>query len=495
MRWHGRIWRAARVSLGGLAVWSGVSFSEPKAEWLPRVEDDVERPDSLEEAPPVSSDALLLRGGLVSGRFVLRRVAADLRRGDARWGFSALHDREEWRPAAVLGFGGGREAALGRVSVGGLAALFGEAMRLSRAVPGVRAPRWGAPSLGPALGDSPGAFDGAAIAVKGTAACWALAGRRADGKSRLAAMGVGARGRRSALAATIGAEESRSGAPAEGGRRARSLAASVTGWRRGRESDVSLEALARSGGWATLFALEQRRGPIALEGRWRYRSWTPRSVAAELGAQTGGPAARARLTWRSWTSRAAADDGVIELEAAATPGGALPVRIRLGASGSRDEPSTLGASTRYAVADATVARDGPRRLTLSASRRESTRGRVMTAGTTVGARLGFEGGAYGEHVVVLEATRVERGASGAAYGVGYGSALTTSGATLLTNRSGSGLWMSVRGSVERFGARMGYALQRAEDGSGAKPWSGTVWLWVGRSSPLRESRAADDRNP
>ena len=494
MRWHGRIWPIARLSLLGVAFWSGVAFSEPMAPWLPGVEDDVERPDSLEEAQPVFSGALL-RGGLAGGQFILRRVAADARRGSARWQVSALRDRETWRPAALVGIGDGREAVFGRVSVGGFAALFGEAMRLSRAVSSVRAPRWGAPSLGPALGDSPGALDGGAIAVRGASSCWAIAGRRADGKGRLAAIGAGIRGRRSALAAAFGAEEARSAALANGARVAPRVAASITGWRRGRESDVSLETLVRSGGWAALFALDRRRGPVALEGRWRYRSWTPRSVAAELTAQTGGHAARARLTWRSWTSRAAADDGVIELEAAARRGGAGPLRVRVGASGSRSEPSTLGASTRYAVADATVARDGPRSFVLSASRRESTRGRVLTAGNTVGARLGFQGGAYGEHIVAVEATRVERGVLDDSHGAAYGLALTASGASLLTNRSGSGVWLSVRGSMERFGARFGYALQRAEDGTGARPWSGTVWLWVGRSSPLRESRAADDRNP
>jgi hypothetical protein len=63
MRWHGRIWPIARLSLLGVAFWSGVAFSEPMAPWLPGVEDDVERPDSLEEAQPVFSGALL-RGGL-----------------------------------------------------------------------------------------------------------------------------------------------------------------------------------------------------------------------------------------------------------------------------------------------------------------------------------------------------------------------------------------------------------------------------------------------
>jgi hypothetical protein len=282
---------------------------------------------------------------------------------------------------------------------------------------------------------------------------------------------------------------------AESARVAPRLAGSVTGWRRGRWGDLSFEGLARSGGRAALLAVERRRGPIDLEARWRYRSWTPRSVAAELIAQTGGPATRARLTWRSWTSRAAVDDGVIELEAVAARGASGPLRIRVGASGSRGEPSILGTSTRYAVADAVVARDGSSSFALSASRRESTRGRVLTVGDTVGARLGFQGGGFGEHVVALEATRVERGVVEATQGAAYGLALTASGATLLTNRSGSGVWMSVRGTVEGLGARFGYALQRVEDGNGAKPWSGTVWLWVGRSSPLRESRAADDRNP
>jgi hypothetical protein len=201
------------------------------------------------------------------------------------------------------------------------------------------------------------------------------------------------------------------------------------------------------------------------------------------------------LTWRSWTSRAAVDDGVVELEAATARGAAGPFRIRVGASGSRSEPSIFGTSARYAVADAVVAREGRNSFTLSASRRETTRSRVLTAGNTVGARIGIQGGGLGEHVVGLEATRLERGVVEAAEGAAYGLTLTASGAAVLTNRSGSGVWISVRGTIEGLGARFGYAFQRGEGESGAKPWSGTIWLWVGRSSPLRESRAADDRNP
>src|SRR5438874_1537014 len=82
--------------------------------------------------------------------------------------------------------------------------------------------------------------------------------------------------------------------------------------------------------------------------RWRFSSWTPRRVAAELSAQTQGRGPRARLTWRSWAGDASQDDGVLEVEASAPR---APLRVRLGAAGLGSDKDRAARRETYGILD------------------------------------------------------------------------------------------------------------------------------------------------
>ena len=192
-------------------------------------------------------------------------------------------------------------------------------------------------------------------------------------------------------------------------------------------------------------------------------------MAAELSAETLGSESRARLTWRSWSNGAEADDGVLELETAGSPGGVAPVKIRLGAAGLGGR-GMRAPRDAYGLVEATVARDSGRSLSVHAVRRGSAAGGATASSTTVGTRLDWSAGSIGDHSLLIESTRIRRGAPA------WGVALSPSGDVTLRARSKPGLWVTARGGLGAGPWHLGYALERGEDAAGPKPWSGSVWL-------------------
>jgi len=316
-------------------------------------------------------------------------------------------------------------------------------------------------SAAPSLGASAGAIDGGAIASRGRPSVWGFAGVRGASREAIGGAGVGIGLGATRVSAAIGVAES-------------ARAGSITLIRRDRGRSAAVEALGSSGGRALLAEVAARGDAMLLSARWRYRSWSPGKVAAELAAETLGSDSRARISWRSWSGGALLDDGLLELEAAVTRRGSAPVRMRLGAAGFGRAGERAGARQGYGLFDATLARDEKRSLGLHVIRRASAGAGSRASSTTVGTRLDVRAGRIGEHSLLVETTRLRRGAS--AWGVG----LTPSGETTLRARSRTGMWVAARGG---FGARLlrfGYALERGEDERGPRPWSGTVWVRLDR---------------
>ncbi|HMI31219.1 MAG TPA: hypothetical protein VK527_05720, partial [Candidatus Limnocylindrales bacterium] len=309
---------------------------------------------------------------------------------------------------------------------------------------------------------SPGAIDGGAVAWRGTLSAWAFAGIRRESREPLGALGLGISMGRTRIAAGLGAA-------ADSAR-----CASISVIRRDPGRSMAAEALGSKEGQAFLAEVAVRGESVLYSARWRYRSWTPRKVAAELSATTLGADSRARLTWRSWSGAATADDGLLELEGTASGRRTVPMRLRLGAAGLGRDGNRAQIREAYALIDATVARDSRRSMAVHVMRRASASALSRASSTTVGTRLDVRAGRLGEHSLLIESTRLQSGAT--AWGVG----LSPSGETTLRTRSKPGLWLTARGG---FGARLwhlGYALERGEDSGGPRPWSGTMWLRLDR---------------
>jgi hypothetical protein len=437
--------------------------------WLPAAEEDMESLEPLEEERAVTHAYALLRGSLTRGRFRMRRLAFQGKRGGLGTEAGLLLDGARVRPGAKVFTGRGRVLlAGGRVSLTRLPPLLAGAMRLTRAGRRVLAPRGGAISASPSLGASAGAIDGAAVSLRGGTAFWAFAGARGEGSDEaLGGFGLGVTrgGTRAtaALGAVAAAERTRTRLPAgEYG--------SITVARRDRARSVALEALEGTQGGALLAELRARGERVLFSGRWRYLSREARSVAAELSAETLGSDPRARLTWRSWSGDAETDDGVLELEAAGSPRGAAPIKVRLGAAGLGGRESRPTSRQAYGLIEATVARDPERSLTVHALERGSAAAGASASSTTVGARLDLRAGAIGEHSLLVESTRIRKGAPA------WGVALSPSGDVTLRARSRPGLWVAARGGFAAGGWHLGYSLERGEDAAGQAPWSGSVWL-------------------
>gem|GEM_PF-2749942 len=438
---------------------SDSSDAGPDREWLPVPEEDLVNPEALEEDRSRLRKGALVRGTVAGGRFDIRRIAL---RGEGReLGVEAgfLFDRERIRPGVAIVAGHGRLAvAAGRVSLARLPPLLAEGLGLARSGRRVASPRWGAIAAIPSVGASAGAIDGASATTHGRTALWSFAGARPTGEV-VAGVGLGvARGRIRASAALGGTSRSKAGF------------GSVTLVRRRDGSVVALEALAGTNRRAVLANVSARGEALSIGARWRYRSWTDRKVAAELSAETtGSSAAKIRLSWRSWSTDAVADDGLLELEAAGRCRGA-PVRFRLGGTGFRAAAEASGAREVYGLIDATVARDGARSLSLHALRRAAATAGASAFSSTVGAKLEAGGGRLGDHALLVESTRLRKGVPA------WGIALAPSGDVTLRSRSRPGLWIATRGSIGGGSWRLGYALERAEDGGGPKPWNGSVWI-------------------
>jgi hypothetical protein len=187
---------------------------------------------------------------------------------------------------------------------------------------------------------------------------------------------------------------------------------------------------------------------------------------AEISAETMGPGSRVRMTWRSWSAGAKQDDGLLEMEWRGHLLRLEPVRIRLGSTSGWRDPDVGGAAERYALIEATVARESGRSFSVHGLRRASS---LRAGSTTLGGRLDLAG-PLGAHALVIESTRIRRG------GVAWGMALSPSGDVTLRSRSKPGLWVSGRGSVARGAWQLGYELERGEDRVGPRPWSGSLWL-------------------
>ncbi|HYQ88261.1 MAG TPA: hypothetical protein VEU09_01380 [Candidatus Binatia bacterium] len=446
----------------------GAAAAGPDSTWLPPPEEDLETLEPLEEEHAVVHAGALLRGSVAGGRFRMRRVGLQGRRLGLAAEAGILLDGARVRPGARLVAERGRVSiAGGRVSLARLPPLLAGAMRLTRAGRRVPAPRWGGISAGPSLGVSAGAIDGAAVSFGGRASVWSFAGTRGDGSGEpLGGVGVGITGGGTRVSAALGAI-----APAARARTSRPAGrfGSVTVVRRERGRVVALEALGGTEGRALLADLEERAEAVLFSARWRYLSWEERNVAAELSAETLGSESRARLTWRSWSNGAEADDGVLELETAGSPGGVAPVKIRLGAAGLGGR-GMRAPRDAYGLVEATVARDSGRSLSVHAVRRGSAAGGATASSTTVGTRLDWSAGSIGDHSLLIESTRIRRGAPA------WGVALSPSGDVTLRARSKPGLWVTARGGLGAGPWHLGYALERGEDAAGPKPWSGSVWL-------------------
>jgi hypothetical protein len=376
----------------------------------------------------------MVRWNISRGELRLRRIRSDVSRGGARAEFGLLVDPERIRPGARLGF---RRVDLagGRVSLARLPPLLADAMRLTRGGRRVPSPRSGSIGAAPSLGSSAGAIDGGAFQAGGL---WSFAGVRAESRERLAGAGVRVARRGSRASASAGVTRTA---------RLGSLTVETRG--------LGIELLAGTEGRALLAEIVSRGEGAILSARWRYRSWTDRKAAAELSAESRG----LRMTWRSWSRAGTEDDGLLEVEWTGGPG----IKARLGAA----SPG-VDSSERYALVDATVAREAGRRLSLHALRRATS----SASSTTVGARLDLRVG-NASHSLVMESTRIRRGAPA------WGVALSPSGDVTLRSRSKPGLSIVARGTAGAGRWKAGYTLERGEDDSGPGPWSGT--LWIGRS--------------
>jgi hypothetical protein len=448
---------------------------EAEDRWLPVPEEGLESTEALEEEKPRFRSGALLRGAITRGRFEMRRIAllGEGRGLSGELGF--LHEEGRYAPGARMTVGSDRLAlAGGRVSVSRAPPLFAEAMRITRSGRRVPAPRSGAIAAAPSLGASAGALDGGAIVLRGATSVWAFAGIRSGSRDPICGAGLGIVRGRTRVSAAIGAAGSTRAVEARGADApdpARCV--SITVVRRGRGRSVAVEAVGGSVGRAFLGEATARGEVVLVSARWRYRSWTVRKVAAELVVETPGSDSRARLTWRSWSGNAAADDGLLELEATSRRG-AFPVRARLGAVGLGKDRDRAQAREVYGLLDATLARGGGRGLAFHALRRASAGAGSRASSTTVGTRLDVSAGGLGEHSLLVESTRLTSGAP--AWGVDF----TPSGETTLRTRAKPGMWVAARGGFGKRLWRFGYALQRGEDASGPRPWSGTVWVKLDR---------------
>ena len=362
------------------------------------------------------------------------------------------------RPGARLNVRG-LVLAGGRVSVSRAPPLFADVLGITRSGRRVPGPRSGVIAAGPSLGASSGAMDGAAIALRGGASVWSFAGIRPGSRERIAGVGLGLGRRTTRVLAAAGATD----------RGSRAASITIRSAERGRS--LAGEVLACGRGRAVLAEVARRGEGMLVTARWRFSSWTPRRVAAELSAQTQGRGPRARLTWRSWAGDASQDDGVLEVEASAPR---APLRVRLGAAGLGSDKDRAARRETYGILDATLAHDSGRSLGIHLVRRGSSSLGSAAASTTVGTRLDVRAGRMGEHTILIESTRVRNGAPA------WGVELTPSGTTTLRARSKAGMWVTARGGFGRRPWRLGYALERGEDAEGPRPWSGTVWLRLWR---------------
>ena len=413
--------------------------------WLPAPEEDLETTEPLEEERAPVRPCALFRAAVTRGQFRLRRIGVlDERRG-ARGELGFLVDERRFRPGARLTVGGERLVlAGGRVSVTRGPALFAEAMRITRGGRRLLGPRTGTARAQPSLGASAGALDGGAFTWNGPQAIWAFAGFRSETREPIGGVGLGAAWGRTRAVAAFGAELRSRAADAEtktagGGASVPPLrCGSITVVRRAQSGNVALEALDCRDGRALLAEVGRRSGNGFLSARWRYRSWTARQVTRSRG------------------------DGA-------------PLRLRVGTAGLGRVGNRPTELESYGLADATLARDDRRSLAVHVLKRGSRNAGSSASSTTFGSRLDLRMRKLGRHSLLVEATRIRKGAS--AWGIG----LTPSGDTTLRTRSKPGLWVSARGG---FGPRLwqfGYALERGEDSGGARPWSGTLWLRLNRS--------------
>ena len=460
---------AAAAADADSAAVADSTADDSRAAWLPAPEEDLETLEPLAEERTVFHTGILLRGSVARGRFRMRRVAFQGGRPGFLGQAGFLLDGSRVRPGGRIAAGRGRvSVAGGRVSLARLPPLLAGAMRLTSAGRRVPAPRWGVISAAPSLGTSAGSIDGAAVSLRGRAALWTFVGARADGSGEeVGGLGAGISRGRTRLSAALGAV-----GPAGRGRTARpdGRFGSATLVRENPGGTAALEALAGTRGRALLAELTARAEAVLFSARWRYLSWDERRVAAELSAETRGPASRARITWRSWSRGAESDDGVLEVEAAASPRGMAPMRIRLGAAGLGSRDPRASPREAYGLVEGTVARDPGRSLSLHALRRGSAAGGAAASSTTVGARLDLRAGAVGDHALLIESTRIRKGAPA------WGVALSPSGDVTLRARSRPGIWITARGGVGAGTWRLGYALERREDAAGQAPWSGSMWL-------------------
>jgi len=440
--------------------------AESQDVWLPIPEEDVEVPEALLEEGPSGDSSVLVRGGISRGRFGLRRMALEGASRGIRTDLGVLVEgaggrkirpgvRLEARRVFVAG---------GRVSISKAPPLLAEVLGITRSGQRVPGPRSGVIAAAPSLGASSGAVDGAAIVLRGGASAWSFVGIRPESRERVAGAGLGFAGRATRVSASAGATD-------RGSR-----VASLTIQRRVRGRSMAAEALTCGEGRAVLAEVTSRGEEMLVTARWRYRSWMPGRVAGELSAETLGRGPKARLTWRSWASDASWDDGILEIEASVPPAGRArsPFRVRLGAAGLGSDRDRAARGEAYGILDATIAQDAGRSLGIHLVRRGSSALGRSAMSTTVGTRLDVRTGRMGEHTILIESTRVRKGAPA------WGVELTASGMTTLRARSKPGMWVTARGGIGSRPWRLGYALERGEDAEGPRPWSGTVWLGLRR---------------
>ena len=438
------------------------------AGWLPLPEEDLESLESLEEERFDFRAGALVRGSMVRGKLRTRRIGVTAEHGKTRGELGFLFDDRRVRPGARIAAGGGRALlAAGRVSVSRMPPLLAEAMGLTREGRRVLAPRSGMVSAGPSLGASAGAIDGAVLSRRGSIAFWSFAGIRSGSREALGAVGMGIARGRARVAAGFGMVEGDGEGPAA---RAPAKYGSITVVRRDPAGSLAVEALGGAARRGLLAEVTARGEAVLFSARWRYLSWKTRKVGGEVSAETRGPEPRVRLSWRSWSANAAADDGLLELEALESAGGSKPIKVRLGAVGLGEGRSSIRPSETYALVDATLARGGGRSLGVHLLKRASAAAGSSASGTTVGARLGIGDGTSGEQSLQIESTRLRRG------GDAWGIALSPSGDVTLRSRSKPGIWVAARGGFGTRRTRLGYFLERGEDAAGPRPWSGSVWV-------------------
>ncbi len=467
------------------AVVADTAQADPRS-WLPEPEEELESAEPLVEEALNDRAGLLLRGALVEGRLRLRRIAWLGKHGRSAWEGALLEEEGRARPGLRFRMDGRRPLALafGRVTATQAPVLFAESMRLVASGRRVRPPRVGVLDAAPSHGSSEGSLDGGAVSLSGPGWGWAFAGRRSRGRERVAGVGLGFVLGSTRCAGAFGILRPSEHAGSGGGPTRSRTCGSIAALHRGGGAETSIEALVSREGRSLLAQAAWRDGPALLTGRWRYRSWAGR-VAAELGAQTRGQLARVRLIWRSWSDGAFADDGALELEGMSGESGILPVRVRVGAVGMGRSGGLVQPRERYALLDATLARDAGRTFSLHVLRRAVSTPLRRSASTTAGAKLEVEAGRFGRHVFLVESTRVRSGA--AAWGIG----LSPSGVTTLRARTRPGIWIAARGGFGARLGRVGYVFERAETAGGPGPWSGSVSLrlagdWSERRLALSE---------